>query len=642
MKSKISFLRIAVGAFWVFLNAGVIIEAASVPPELTPEDLETFLDGLLPQQLQREDIAGAVVSVVKDAQVFFSKGYGYADFEKRKPVSAENTLFRAGSTGKLFTWTSVMQLVEQGKLDLDRDIKDYLDFKITSTYSRPITLRNLMTHTPGFEEPIKDLLVAKREDLVPLRTYLLSHPPKQIFPPGTTPAYSNYGTSLAGYIVERVSGKKYENYVEEFIFKPLGMTHSTFRQPLPESFQKWMSNGYQRGSDDPEPFELFNVVPAGSLSTSGSDMARFMISHLQDGRFEDRQILRPETVRLMQSRQFELAKDANGITLGFWEEPRNGLRIIGHAGDTVYFHTDLHLIREKNLGFFISYNSAGRGEIDARTILWEAILDRYFPYNQSAAPALNQSKSAMEVSGVYTASRRSETTLVRMPFLLLQLVVSPGQDGTIQIDQVLDRCGKPKRFREIEPFVFREVNGQEIVVFRRDEKTSQLRLILRDLFSVYDKAPWYENKNLLLILIGFVLSVFVLTVILWPIAALVRKHYAKNLTLSPSEARLRRFTRLICVLNLFFLLIFAYFILNGFENLTDYSSRLDLWIHLLQVVGVVAVAATLLTIYNAFRTWMNRERGIWIKIHDALIAVACIGFVWIVIQGRLLNFNLNY
>ena len=206
---------------------------ANGAPSMNADDLGAFLDGIVPQQLARENIAGAVVSVVKDGKVLFAKGYGYSDVKKKTPVSTTDTLFRPGSISKLFTWTAVMQLVEQGKLDLDRDVNDYLDFKIPPTYPKPITLRNIMTHTAGFEETAQELFVGSSKDLKPLGTYLREHLPERIFPPGTTPAYSNYATTMAGYIVQRVSGQDYFDYIDEHILKPLEMTHTTFRQPFP-------------------------------------------------------------------------------------------------------------------------------------------------------------------------------------------------------------------------------------------------------------------------------------------------------------------------------------------------------------------------------------------------------------------------
>ena len=182
--------------------------AAKGVHEMTPADVEAFLDGIVPLQLSQTDIAGATVSIVKDGKLLFVKGYGYADVEKKQFVSAPETLFRPGSISKLFTWTAIMQLFEQGKLDLDRDVNEYLDFKIPEAFGKPITLKNIMTHTPGFEEGIKDLFTTSGTPN--LGEYLKTHIPARIYPPGTVPAYSNYATALAGYIVERVSGRPFD------------------------------------------------------------------------------------------------------------------------------------------------------------------------------------------------------------------------------------------------------------------------------------------------------------------------------------------------------------------------------------------------------------------------------------------------
>src|SRR5262249_48546758 len=222
--------------------------SASSPPELTKADFETLLDALIPSQLQNRNIAGAVVSVVKDGNVLFQKGYGYADVEAKRPILPDQTLFRPGSISKLFTATAVMQLVEQGKLDLDRDVNDYLDFPIPKTYPEAVTLRQLLTHTAGFEETLKNLFVAHESDIKPLRAYLVNEMPARIFPPGKIPAYSNYGFTLAGYIVERASGEKFERYIDNHILKPLEMNHSTFDQPLPPQLAPQMSRAYLSAS----------------------------------------------------------------------------------------------------------------------------------------------------------------------------------------------------------------------------------------------------------------------------------------------------------------------------------------------------------------------------------------------------------
>ncbi len=326
---------------------------------LTADDLAAYFDGILPQQLKRENIAGAVVIVVKDGKVLFQKGYGYSDVEKKAPMLPDRTLVRPGSVSKLFTWTAVMQMVEQGKIDLDRDVNDYLDFKIPSTYPKPITMRNLMTHTAGFEEAVKDLIEGPQAKPISIAEYLRTHVPQRVYAPGTTPAYSNYGATLAGYIVQRVSGVPFDDYVAKNIFEPLGMQHTTFIEPLPAQWQPSMSKGYMLASGPAKPYEIIGAVPAGSSATSAADISHFMLAQLQGGEWNNARILKPETVALMHSAQFAVNPALSHMCLGFYEETRNGHRIIGHAGDTQYFHSDLHLIQDTNLGFFFPITALG-------------------------------------------------------------------------------------------------------------------------------------------------------------------------------------------------------------------------------------------------------------------------------------------
>jgi CubicO group peptidase (beta-lactamase class C family) len=324
--------------------------------------------------------------VVKDGAVLLQKGYGYSDMAKRTSVDADNTLFRPGSISKLFAWTAVMQLVEQGKLNLDSDINQYLDFKIRERDGRGITLRNLMTHTPGFEEKYRDLLSDSVH--MPLGDYLKSWVPSRIYAAGKVPAYSNYGAALAGYIVQRVSGQSFEDYVEQHIFQPLGMSHSTFRQPLPANLQPLMSRGYRPGLGAPYPFEIF-PGPAGGLSASGADLAKFMIAHLQNGTYNGVRILEPQTAIMMHTTALTIAPAVNRMVLGFYESNRNGHRVIGHAGDTEVFHSRLFLFLDDNVGLFVSLNSQGRGGATTaiRTALFEGFTDRYFPDESPAATA---------------------------------------------------------------------------------------------------------------------------------------------------------------------------------------------------------------------------------------------------------------
>ena len=274
--------------------------------ELESTDVEQFLDTLIREKLDEFQIPNLTVSVVSGGEVIFARGYGHADIETKKPVDPEKTLFRIGSTSKLFTWTSVMQLVEQGKIDLDADINEYLDFEIPQTleYKRgnnttgPITMRHLMSHTPGFEDYMSDVFSLSEDHLVPLSQYVREQRPKRVFTPGEVPAYSNYGTSLAGYIVEVVSGIPFADYVEQNIYQPLGMENSTFRQPLPSQLADQISKPYRyvNGEFLEAEFEYVSE-PAGSMSSTGLDMAKFMFAYLQEGQHEGARILEEESLK---------------------------------------------------------------------------------------------------------------------------------------------------------------------------------------------------------------------------------------------------------------------------------------------------------------------------------------------------------
>ena len=261
---------------------------------LEAADLSAWLDGMMPYALKSGDIGGMVVVVVKDGKILVQKGYGYADVATKRPMDPDRTMIRAGSTSKLFTWTAVMQLVQAGKIDLDRNINDYLDFKISPKGGTKITMRDLMNHRAGFEEGIKDLMSYDPKILQSDEEYLKSHPRPMLFAPGQVPAYSNYGATLAGYIVQRVSGEPFDAYIDRHILHPLGMMHSTFAQPLPAQFLPFVAKGYRTASDQPSPYELVTTRPAGSLTTTASDMARFMLAHLQQGQYNGFQMLSPE------------------------------------------------------------------------------------------------------------------------------------------------------------------------------------------------------------------------------------------------------------------------------------------------------------------------------------------------------------
>ena len=366
--------------------------------------------------------------------------------------------------------------------------------------------------------------------------YLPSHLPEQIYAPGTIPAYSNYATTVAAYIVERVSGEKFDDYVDKHILQPLNMAHATFRQPLPENLKPLMSNGYHRASEGPKPFEWVQVAPAGSLSASAEAMSHFMIAHLQNGQYGDVQILKPETAIQMHTRQDGWPSTMNAQALGFYEESRNGHRIIGHGGDTEVFHSDLHLMVNDNVGFFVSYNSLGRDEVSPRQVLFQKFLDRYFPAPASNEPTLSSAaEDGRQVAGLYKVSRRFESSLLSVLTVLgeAKVKVDP-KDNTIFIDDAFKNAnGVPKHFREVAPMLFRDVDGEDKLAFVKDSNGAVI-LYIDYPFMVFQKIESTLDKTIVnYVILGFGLGVIALTLLLWPVAFALRRHYDKPLTLDP-------------------------------------------------------------------------------------------------------------
>jgi CubicO group peptidase (beta-lactamase class C family) len=606
--------------------------AAPVPAQLTAPDLDAFLDGVIPLQLQKGDIAGAVVSVVKDGKIVFARGYGYADVARHTPVTVDATLFRIGSVSKTFTWTAVMQLVEQGKIDLDRDVNAYIDFKVPATFGKPVTMQNLMTHTAGFEEAIKDLMVPS--DLRPMKEWLPSHLPRQIYPPGTTPAYSNYGATLAGYIVERVSGQSFDAYIEKNILGPLNLTRTTFAQPLPLELAPLMSKGYRVASQPPKPFELVQTQPAGSVSATAENMSRYMIAYLDDGGSGVPQLMKPETKHLMFSRAFGTAPELNGMAHGFYEESHNGHRIVGHGGDTQWFHSDMHLMPDDHVGFFVSYNSVGNGLSDPRGTLWRAFLDRYFPFT---LPAVTTTATNLEhgraVAGTYQSSRRSETTITSAISMLGQATVSTNADSTISNGE-LDPAGNPKHFREFAPWVFREVNGPDHLAFPTNY-TGQRVMADDTPIAVGLPVSFLKESKVNLTLLVIALVSFVLTLLAWPIGAMARRHYAYESVPVARYRQLRIVVRVAAVIVILFVVFWAKFLSGVQGDIARFNSGADGTLRLLQLLALLGALGGIVAVIHAVRSWTDGSVWRWTAVWNTIVAA---GFVWYVVF--LLNWHL--
>jgi CubicO group peptidase (beta-lactamase class C family) len=612
---------------------------------LDADDLHAWLDGLLPYGMKSGDIAGAVIAVVKDGHVLLQEGYGFADVDKRTPMDPERTLIRPGSTSKLFTWTAVMQLVAQGKIDLNRDVNAYLDFKVSSKSGEPITMLDLMNHRAGFEEGLKDILAIDPRELQSSATYLKDHPRPMLFAPGAVPAYSNYGATLAGYIVERVSGEPFERYVERHIFLPLGMAHSTFDQPLPPRFRSAMSEGYRTATTAPQPYELITTRPAGSLTTTTADMTHFMIAHLEHGRFDDHEILDSQTVELMHTPSETALPGFSTIAHGFFYDTRNGHIVIGHGGDTVFFHTEFDLLPEEGVGIFYNFNSRGRDNAvyPLRKALFDEFMDRYFPPAQSSprgeAPNLKSaSTDARRIAGRYWESRRVEHGFLSVFYLLQQTVISANPDGTISAPRTLEPG--EATFREVAPDVWQESWGTRELALRNSDGVKTV-IDSEDPTSVLQVVPVLRSAPLNLTVMLGSFAILALTLALWPVSWLLRRHYHVPAK-STEVGRLRRWLLAAVAIDLVYFLAWAWLLTPVLDvKLWAYSTGFDPVVRTLQLAGLLVIAAAVLGIWCLWRlSKLQGSRISWVR--NGALAAALLGIVWIGFVGKLFSFNLNY
>jgi CubicO group peptidase (beta-lactamase class C family) len=610
-----------------------------------PAELETFLDGLLAQEMAEYHIAGAAVSVVKDGKLFFTKGYGYSDIEKGIPVDPEQTVFGVGSVGKLFTWTAVMQLVEQGKLDLDADINTYLDFRIPDTYPQPITLKHLMTHTSGFENRLRESAVSDAKDLVSAREWIISNMHARVRPPGEAAGYSNFNAILAGYIVARVSGQPYEQYIREHILNPLSMVHATAQTPIPADLRAHLSMGYTYADGVFQAFPDYLVQPAvfpsGILRATVTDMARFMIAHLQDGGYSDAdvpeaRILKEGTAQQMHSTLYTPDPRMLGTAYGFFDFSDNGQQTLGHSGELPpTMHSLLLLLPDQNLGVFVAYNSAGASDLTNQHLGFQrAFFDHYYPAPavEPIQPPADFAERAGRFVGSYRWTMRSDTTLMKIAGLFGTVEISDPGDGTL----LLTMAPLEWRFVEVEPLYFRQVDGPFFMVFREDNQ-GRITKMSTDLMPqfAFEKLKEYEtlgfNMRLLLSCVLIFLSMI-------PVG-LIR--FMRNRRLSDERKPASRGAHMafsiilgICVLNLLFVVGNVLWL-----NTPNILSGTPLITKIVLGLGVLSALLSVGALVYTVLAWMNRYWGIAFRLYYTLVTIAAVAFVWFLNYWNLLGWR---
>jgi hypothetical protein len=472
--------------------------------------------------------------------------------------------------------------------------------------------------------------------------------PTRVFASGTTPAYSNYGASLAGYIVERLSGEPFDDYVEKHIFEPLEMLHSSFRQPLPAPLAALMSQGYEVGSGEPHPFEIIGPAPAGAMSSPGEDMAHFMIAQLQNGEYHGTRILRAETAAMMHDSPLTLLPPLNRMELGFFETNINGREVIGHLGDTDYFHTSLHLFLKENVGFYVSFNSPGQDGAagSLRTALFDDFADRYFPapaaQTLERVDAVTAARHARLLKGSWSNSRGSQSNFLAAIGLVDQVKVSVDAKGHLVLP-FKGVNGKPRQWTEVSPFVWYDLENHERLAAQIvDGKAVRFSIDLLAPFMVFQRVPWYKDAAWLLPALLASVAALLATGLQWPIAAIIRRRFGATLALEPPSLRAMRAGKIgaiLLVAGVGFWAALLTWLLKDDGNLT---SKSDAVIQAVELFGIAAFfGGAALVGWNLYAVWSGRRR--WpARLWSVVLAVAAIIVLWVGWAFHLTGVGTNY
>jgi CubicO group peptidase (beta-lactamase class C family) len=646
------FILLTLIAFLVLAN----VQPAAAQRPADRAEMEAFFDSYLAKQMNANHIPGAVVSVVKDGQVVFSKGYGYADLEKKIPFDPDKTILTTASLGKAFTAVGVLQLAERGQIDLHEDTRPYFKaFQLKTRFDAPLTFAHLLTHTDGFETRMIGVGAFSEQDLRPLGELLAEYPSTQIYPPGQYLTYGNYAANLAGYLTQVISGQPFEQYMATQIFTPLGMANSTFDQHLSQSMRDNLEVGYeyQDGKYQPTPFVYVSLAPQGGLRATASDINRFMLALLNGGEYQGGRILKPETVQLMFTRQFSSEPGTPGISYGLFEEAYNGQRIFLRDGDGIGTRTRMILLPDQQTGIFISYNS---GSNLLRMDLAHAYLDHYFPQAATAPqPLTGYQERASQFAGTYRPIQADLTTFGKSMFFFSQLVeITVTEQGYLRLEptgmgeksSVLGGFEGITDWVEVAPGHFQRVDGVGQISFVQQGET--LHLISGQGYrSTFERVAWYEGQSFQIILLELaaliLFSLGLATFILWPLGALIgklRQKPAEKQTWLAIAARLwGSLLPLWLSLNIF-RVVGELYAINAVAGMPNFVWGINPGI-IESLNGVYLPAALCLSLpVLVALAWRNAWWNLGVRLHYTLGTLAACAVLWWAYYWNLIGFHI--
>ena len=630
---------ITLGFFLTFICLSFTLVAGDPDQgELNYLPIADYLHQRMLEYTGENHIPNAVAAMVTADSIYLMQGYGYADRDNRVPVDPMQHLFRTGSVSKIFTWTAILQLYEKGLVDLDADISEYHDLVFNHKILYPkanntsITLRHLLTHTAGYEDVLEGLFSFNPQPS--LKDQLQRKVPARIFPPGMVMAYSNWGTTLAGYIVEQVSGMRFEDYVKKNIFKPLGMHGSTFEQPLEADYEhrivtarRWVDGKFHTGSFEHMP------APAGGLSTTAYDMALMLQAHLAGGMNAHGRILEEAVIEKMHTLQFTYHPLLAGMTHGLIESYVNGYRVVTHGGSSTIFDSGFYLIPELGLGFFFAYSG---GDWSGHAHIIHDFVSEFFPRKDIRYKDHNplMEVSLADLQGEYHQSRSMRTSSDRILNLMIDsLHLKTAGDKELSFNLY----GMDYSYNEVKPGMYKTNNVNKDYPFGYMEyllvtKAPDGRLMLvTDGPMTFVKTRWYERTLTAGSVFISTLFMALMSLLFFGFRAIFRRFKKR---LSPFKGNLLWGNRLIIAHAATLLFTIILFMANSAPNpahrLPDSFFNPNPVLDAIIGTGMMLVGIlSALLLVSAIRVWRKGYRFPLLKVYQSLYTLVALSVSWL-------------
>ncbi|MDR1471842.1 MAG: beta-lactamase family protein [Synergistaceae bacterium] len=486
--------------------------SASAAARITDEQREfaSFIDGYLAGVQRERSIPGMAFAAVRNGEILYLKGYGVADAASETPVTPDGTMFRVGPISRLATGIAMMQLVERGRVSLDEDVNAYLRrWKLPEAFGAPVTIRLMMTQTAGFDCKKLEVRAPTSEDERSYGVRLHKTMPARSAAPGRFHCRSDMSYALIGAIIERYSRQDFAPAIKRHVFQPLGMGSSTF-SPAPDELRR-IAVGYS-AAGRPLPYEYRYDMPAMSMSTTASDMARFMTAMLAGGVIGGNRVLGDMYAKSMMRRHFSPHPMIDGVGLGYLEKRVLGWRTLRQTGNMDGYSGFLMLLPEKGLGVFFAANVSG---LDFYDEMASAIVRRFFPFpgggKEDKKPAEGSPGPALtrDVAGNYRTNLISRRTAEKSARMFADQVEVSVDGGSLLLEHTVEKI-PPTRWVPSSPDIragaafsgdlFQRVDDNanlepEYLFFQRDGEGRVEAMVMGSVSRTYDRLKTHEGRR---------------------------------------------------------------------------------------------------------------------------------------------------